>query len=247
METGGKAKILVVDDDDAIRNVIYIYLRNAGFDVLQAQDGYGALDIMGREEVALVILDIMMPGMDGLTFCRKIREYCNVPIIMVSARTEDMDKIQGLTLGADDYMTKPFNPMELIARVQANLRRMGMNGGGQAKEESPSRRVYKVRDLSIYPDTHQVLINDRPVKLTPKEFAILALLTHHPGQVYSLEQIYEAVWQEPIMDSENTVMVHIRNLREKIEENPRRPEYVKNVWEHVAQPHQRRRLASGKL
>lgn len=227
----GKIKILVVDDDDAIRNVIYIYLRNAGFEVLQAEDGFQALEVMNREDVALIVLDIMMPRMDGLTFCQKIRQQYNVPIIMLSAKTEDMDKIQGLTLGADDYVTKPFNPLELVARVQANLRRVGMNETAEPTPQvAAAATVYTIRDLSLHLDTHQVLLREQPVRLTPKEFAILALLIRHPGRVYSLEQIYEAVWQEPVMDSENTVMVHIRNLREKIEENPRRPEYVKNVW-----------------
>lgn len=231
MAASGKVKILVVDDDDAIRNVIYIYLRNAGFDVVQAEDGFQALDLMGREDIALIILDIMMPRMDGMTFCQKVRQQYNVPIIMLSAKTEDMDKIQGLTLGADDYVTKPFNPLELVARVNANLRRVGMNDpAGTAQDTAAVKSAYCVRDLEIQPAAHQVFVHGEPVRLTPKEFAILALLARHPGRVYSLEQIYEAVWQEPVMDSENTVMVHIRNLREKIEENPRRPEYLKNVW-----------------
>ena len=219
-------RILVVDDDDAIRDVIRIYMRNAGYEVIQAEDGQEALALLAKVSVQLIILDLMMPRMDGIIFCMKLRERSQTPIIMLSAKTEDMDKIHGLSIGADDYMTKPFNPMELVARVNSQLRRY-LNFQTQSAE---AHDVLKIRGLKLNRTTHQVLLQEQEVRLTPKEFSILELLMEHVGMVFSIEQIYMSVWQEAFMESENTVMVHIRNIREKIELNPRKPEYLKNVW-----------------
>ena len=222
-----KIRILVVDDDDdAIRDVIQIYLRNAGYEVLQAEDGQEALALLTQTPVQLIILDLMMPHMDGISFCLKLREISHTPIIMLSAKTEDMDKIHGLSIGADDYMTKPFNPLELVARVKSQLRRYldFQQPSGKAQD------ILELRSLTLNRTTHQVLLQGQEVRLTPKEFAILELLLEHQGMVFSAERIYTAVWQEPFMESESTVMVHIRNIREKIEKSPRHPEYLKNVW-----------------
>ena len=221
-----KVRIMVVDDDDAIRDVIRIYLRNAGYEVVQAENGQEALELISQMSVQLVILDLMMPNMDGLSFCLKLRETSQIPIIMLSAKTEDMDKIHGLSIGADDYMTKPFNPMELIARVQSQLRRY-LQFQGPSDE---AKNILEIRGLSLNRTTHQVFLQGVEVRVTPKEFAILELLMENKGIVFSAERIYMAVWQEPFMESESTVMVHICNIREKIEKSPRQPEYLKNVW-----------------
>ncbi|AIQ76467.1 response regulator transcription factor [Paenibacillus sp. FSL R5-0876] len=216
--------ILVADDDSEIRDVIHVYLRNEGYQVLEAADGQEALNTIQTTSIQLVILDVMMPQMDGITACLKIREISNIPIIMLSAKQEDIDKITGLTTGADDYMIKPFNPLELLARVKAQLRRQSLIG----KEEFNSLLI--IKNLIIDKNKHSVKLNGIEVSLTPLEFAILTLLASRPGQVYSSEQIYESVWKEPYGYSDNTVMVHIRNLREKLEENPREPLYIKTVW-----------------
>ncbi|MEK4476963.1 response regulator transcription factor [Paenibacillus sp. FSL R7-0048] len=216
--------ILVADDDSEIRDVIHVYLRNEGYQVLEAADGQEALSTIQTTSIQLVILDVMMPQMDGITACLKIREISNIPIIMLSAKQEDIDKITGLTTGADDYMIKPFNPLELLARVKAQLRRQSLIG----KEEFNSLLI--IKNLIIDKNKHSVKLNGMEVSLTPLEFAILTLLASRPGQVYSSEQIYESVWKEPYGYSDNTVMVHIRNLREKLEENPREPLYIKTVW-----------------
>ncbi len=216
--------ILVVDDDSEIRDVIHVYLRNEGYHVLEAADGQEALNIIQTTPIQLVILDVMMPRMDGIIACLKIRELSNTPIIMLSAKQEDIDKITGLTTGADDYMIKPFNPLELLARVKAQLRRQSLIG----KEEFNSLLI--IKDLIIDKNKHSVKLNGIEIPLTPLEFSILTLLASRPGQVFSSEQIYESVWKEPFGFSDNTVMVHIRNLREKLEENPREPHYIKTVW-----------------
>ncbi|WP_339188500.1 MULTISPECIES: response regulator transcription factor [unclassified Paenibacillus] len=216
--------ILVADDDSEIRDVIHVYLRNEGYQVLEAADGQEALSTIQTTSIQLVILDVMMPQMDGITACLKIREISNIPLIMLSAKQEDIDKITGLTTGADDYMIKPFNPLELLARVKAQLRRQSLIG----KEEFNSLLI--IKNLIIDKNKHSVKLNGIEVSLTPLEFAILTLLASRPGQVYSSEQIYESVWKEPYGYSDNTVMVHIRNLREKLEENPREPLYIKTVW-----------------
>ncbi len=220
--------ILVIDDDTAIQDLIEIYLRNEGFQVLKAGNGLEALDILAKVKVHLAILDIMMPKLDGIQACLKIREQNELPIIMLSAKVEDLDKIHGLSVGADDYLTKPFNPLELVARVKSQLRRYLHYQ--HPVQSSAKEDVLKIGNMIINTITHQVLINKIEVKLTPKEFAILELLARHRGMVFSRERIYEIVWNEAILESENTVMVHIRNIREKIEENPRKPHYLKNVW-----------------
>ncbi|RCX23181.1 DNA-binding response OmpR family regulator [Fontibacillus phaseoli] len=216
--------VLVVDDDSEIRDVINVYLRNEGYRVIEAADGLEALDVIKTVSIQLIILDVMMPRMDGISACIKIREISNTPIIMLSAKEEDIDKITGLTTGADDYMIKPFNPLELLARVKAQLRRQSLIG----KEDSSS--LILIKDLVIDKDKHSVTLKGNNISLTPLEFSILELLASRPGQVFSSNRIYETVWKEPFGNSDNTVMVHIRNLREKIEESPREPHYIKTVW-----------------
>nr|WP_194246861.1 response regulator transcription factor [Brevibacillus borstelensis] len=217
---------MVVDDEEEIRNLIAIYLQNEGYRVLKAADGVEALEMLRREEVQLLILDVMMPRMDGIQACLKIREQQHLPIIMLSAKSQDMDKIYGLSTGADDYMTKPFNPLELIARVKSQLRRyLKLNQVSALREDE-----LEIGDLLINTATRGVKVSGRDVKLTPTEFAILELLARHPGVVFSTEHIYERVWKESFGQSDNTVMVHIRKLREKIEEDTRKPRYIKTVW-----------------
>ncbi len=223
----GHEKILVVDDEKEIRDLIEIYLKNEGFQIIKASNGREALEILEEEEVHLIILDIMMPEMDGIKACMKIREEKNMPIIMLSAKAEDMDKIFGLTTGADDYVTKPFNPLELIARVKSQIRRytkLNSNAAAATGEE------IEIDDLVINVSTHQVKINGEEIKLTPREFDILELLARNRGMVFSMERIYQKVWKEDFFDSPNTVMVHVRKIREKIEKDPRNPQYIKTVW-----------------
>ncbi|TBL76287.1 response regulator transcription factor [Paenibacillus thalictri] len=216
--------VLVVDDDSEIRDVIQVYLRNEGYRVLEAANGVEALDVLQSNAVQLIILDVMMPRLDGIKACLKIRETSTVPIIMLSAKGEDIDKIAGLTTGADDYLTKPFNPLELLARVKAQLRRQLF------KATEVSDALIRIGDLMIEKTKHLVTLKGNDISLTPLEFAILELLAAHPGQVFSADKIYESVWKEPSGYSENTVMVHIRNLREKIEDTPREPRYIKTIW-----------------
>ncbi|MFB0844227.1 response regulator [Paenibacillus oleatilyticus] len=216
--------VLVADDDPDIRDIIQIYLRNEGYRVLEAEDGLQALKLAEQEKVDIIILDIMMPQMDGIRACVKIREKSDVPIIMLSAKGEDLDKITGLSTGADDYVVKPFNPLELVARVKACLRRQHMIG------KKTERGRVEVDDLVVDPARHLVTVRGKKVNLTPIEFAILALLAKNRGQVFSVDAIYEQVWKEGAFHSDNTVMVHIRNLREKIEDIPREPRYIKTVW-----------------
>lgn len=222
----GKEVILVVDDEKEIRDLIGIYLLNDGYSVIKAANGVEALDILKDEHVDLIILDIMMPIMDGLEACIKIREYKNMPIIMLSAKSEDMDKIMGLTTGADDYVSKPFNPLELIARVKSQLRRYMQVNVIEEVDES----IVEVDDLYINTNTHEIKIGDRDVRLTPREFDILLLIAKNRGIVFSVKKIYETVWKEEFMESDNTIMVHIRKIREKIEENPRKPRFIKTIW-----------------
>ncbi|GGH50266.1 DNA-binding response regulator [Paenibacillus silvae] len=218
--------VLVVDDDPEIRDIIHVYLRNEGYTIIEAANGEEALHAFEHQaSIQLVILDVMMPKMDGIQACFKIREISDVPIIMLSAKEEDIDKITGLTTGADDYMTKPFNPLELLARVRAQLRRQTLLN---KKEEVKDLII--IRDLIIDKSKHSVKKNDKEIALTPLEFSVLELLSSRPGQVFSPEHIYETVWNEPYGYSDNTVMVHVRNLREKIEETPRSPQYIKTVW-----------------
>lgn len=222
-----KETILVVDDEKEIRDLIEIYLKNEGYNTLKASDGLEALSLLKTREVQLIILDVMMPNMDGIRACMKIREERNTPIIMLSAKSEDLDKIMGLTTGADDYITKPFNPLELIARVKSQLRRyIKLNNNSVAF----GRAVLEIDDLVINTETHEVSIEGKAVKLTPREFDILELLARNPGKVFSIENIYQSIWQESFIQSDNTVMVHIRKIREKIEKDPRKPRYIKTVW-----------------
>jgi len=216
--------VLIVDDDAEIRDVIHVYLRNEGFHVLEAADGLEALERMQSASVQLVILDVMMPKLDGIRTCLKIRETSLVPIIMLSAKEEDIDKITGLSTGADDYVTKPFNPLELMARVKAQLRRQ------QFHKPQQDESVLHIGDLVIDKAQHQVTLRGARISLTPLEFAILELLASHRGHVFHADKIYESVWKERSGFSDNTVMVHIRNLREKLEDNPRQPQFIKTVW-----------------
>ncbi|MBM7578043.1 response regulator transcription factor [Jeotgalibacillus terrae] len=217
--------VLVVDDDKEIRDGIEIYLKNEGLQVIQAKDGIGAIAALDEHEIHLILLDIMMPQMDGITATFKIREQRNIPIIMLSAKSEDTDKILGLQIGADDYVTKPFNPLELIARVKSQLRRYVTFG--QFEEESDTVRV---NGLVLDQEAKQVTVDGEPVRLTPIELKILSLLMIHAGRVFSIDEIYEKVWKEPSFNAENTVAVHIRKIREKIEINPKNPRYLKVVW-----------------
>ena len=221
-----KEVILVVDDEKEIRDLIGIYLSNDGYSVIKAANGVEALAVLKDELVDLIILDIMMPIMDGLEACIKIREYKNMPIIMLSAKSEDMDKIMGLTTGADDYVSKPFNPLELLARVKSQLRRYMRVNVIEAKDES----IIEVDDLYINTNTHEIKVGDKDVRLTPREFDILLLIAKNRGIVFSVKRIYETVWKEEFMESDNTIMVHVRKIREKIEENPRKPRFIKTIW-----------------
>ena len=218
--------ILVVDDEKEIRELINIYLKNEGYNVFMASNGIEAIKILEKNDMDLIILDIMMPVMDGIDTCIKIREEKNMPIIMLSAKSEDMDKILGLTTGADDYLTKPFNPLELIARVKSQIRRYKRFNSPPEKREG----VIEIDELVIDTNTHEVKINNRDIKLTPREFDILELLARNKGIVFSIEKIYEKVWKEEFFESDNTVMVHIRKIREKLEDNSKNPKYIKTVW-----------------
>ena len=219
--------ILVCDDDKEIVRAIGIYLKNEGYRVLEAYDGIEALDILRKEEVHLIIMDIMMPRMDGMQATVRIREEKNIPIIMLSAKSEDVDKILGLNIGADDYVTKPFNPMELIARVKSQLRRYTTLG---SMNQPRNEKTFQSGGLILNDDTKEVTVDGTEVRLTPTEYRILALLTANAGRVYTIYQIYDAVWEEPAFNPENTVAVHIRHIREKIEINPKEPRYLKVVW-----------------
>lgn len=219
--------ILVCDDDKEIVDAIDIYLSQEGYHILKAYDGLQAIEIMKREEVHLILLDIMMPNLDGIRATRKIRETSSVPIIMLSAKSEDVDKILGLNIGADDYITKPFNPLELIARVKSQLRRYTQLGNLATEEKEA---VYICGGLVVNDDLKTVTVDGEPVKLTPIEYNILVLLIKNQGKVFSIEQIYENIWNEEAIGADNTVAVHIRHIREKIEINPREPRYLKVVW-----------------
>ncbi|MGC7871986.1 response regulator transcription factor [Desulfosporosinus sp. SYSU MS00001] len=218
-------KILVCDDDQEILEAIKIYLTNEGYVVFKASNGLEALQVLDENNIQLIIMDIMMPQMDGLKATIKIREDKNIPIIMLSAKSEDTDKIMGLTLGADDYITKPFNPLELVARVKSQLRRYTSLGSLETKSD-----VYKSGGLVIDDERKQVIVDGEEVKLTPVQYKILKLLTANAGRVFSIDEIYERVWNETAFSQENTVAVHIRRIREKIEINPKDPRYLKVVW-----------------
>lgn len=218
--------VLVCDDDRAIVDAIEIYLSQEGYTVLKAYDGLEALRILKENEVHLVLLDIMMPHLDGIRAAMKIRETSSVPIIFLSAKSEDVDKILGLNIGADDYITKPFNPLELTARVRSVLRRYTQLGA--IAEAKPT--VFRIGGLTIDDERKEVTVDGEAVRLTPIEYRILLLLVQNPGRVFSISQIYERIWNEEAFGGDNTVAVHIRHIREKIEINPKEPRYLKVVW-----------------
>lgn len=220
------ANILVCDDDREIVDAIEIYLRQDGYQIYKAYDGEQAIELLKKEEIHLCIMDVMMPKLDGIRATLKIREYSSIPIIMLSAKSEDTDKILGLNIGADDYITKPFNPLELVARVKSNLRRYTSLGSLNVENKA----IYQVGGLVINDDTKQVTVDDEPVKMTPIEYNILLLLVKNQGRVFSIDQIYESIWNEDAIGADNTVAVHIRHIREKIEINPKEPRYLKVVW-----------------
>lgn len=222
-----KPRILIVDDEREIREAIRIYLRGEDIETVMASNGQEAIDLVKQEEIHLVLMDVMMPGIDGIVATSLIREFSNVPIIMLTAKSEDTDKIMGLSIGADDYITKPFNPMELVARVKSQLRRYLQFNSPQS---TPNKDLLEVGGLSMNIVTKQVNVDGKEVRLTPTEFKILALLLKNKGRVFSNNDIYENVWDEPGYNAENTVAVHIRKIREKIEINPRDPRYLKVVW-----------------
>lgn len=217
--------ILVCDDEKEIADAIEIYMQNEGYKVFKVYDGFEALRVVAEHEIHLIIMDIMMPKMDGMRATMKIRDSKNIPIIMLSAKSEDYDKIMGLNAGADDYITKPFNPLELIARVKSQLRRFTSLGSMDEKQGE-----YKTGGLTLNSETREVTVDGVPVHLTPVEFGVLEYLIENIGKVFSIDQIYEAVWKETAYNSENTVSVHIRRIREKIEINPKEPKYLKVVW-----------------
>ena len=224
-----KPHVLVVDDEREIREAIRIYLRGEDIETIMATNGQEAVDLMKQKEIHLILMDVMMPGIDGIVATSLIREFSNVPIIMLTAKSEDTDKIMGLSLGADDYITKPFNPMELVARVKSQLRRY-LQLGSQTVTSSTNQDILEVNGLRINTATKQVFVDGKEVRLTPTEFKILSLLMRNKGRVFSISDIYENVWDEPGYNAENTVAVHIRKIREKIEINPRDPRYLKVVW-----------------
>lgn len=218
--------ILVCDDDKEIVDAIEIYLMQEGYNILKAYDGEMAIKMLKENDVKLLIMDIMMPKLDGIHATLKIREYSGIPIIILSAKSEDSDKILGLNIGADDYVTKPFNPLELVARVKSNLRRYTTLGSLNVENNA----LFQVGGLCMNDDTKEVTVDGEVVKLTPIEYNILLLLVKNAGRVFSIDQIYENIWNEEAIGADNTVAVHIRHIREKIEINPKDPKYLKVVW-----------------
>lgn len=220
--------VLVVEDDKEIREGVEIYLKSQGYEVFQAADGVEGLEVIEKEDIHLAIVDIMMPRMDGISMVVKLREKYDFPVIFLSAKSEEVDKIMGLNMGADDYVTKPFTPMELLVRVNSQLRRYRrfMERLGDKEENS---RIHTIGGLEINEDNVEVTVDGEPVKMTPIEYKILLLLMKNPGRVFSAEEIYERVWNERAINTD-TIMVHVRNIREKIEVNPREPKYLKVVW-----------------
>ena len=217
--------ILIVEDDKEIREGVQIYLQSQGYKVFQAADGVEGLEVLEKEEIHLAIVDIMMPRMDGIRMTMKLREKYDFPVIMLSAKSEEVDKITGLNIGADDYVTKPFTPMELMARVNSQLRRYRKF----LEKLAPKENVHVIGGLEINEETVEVTMDGNPVKLTPIEYKILLLLAKNPGRVFSAEEIYERVWQEKAINTD-TIMVHVRNIREKIEIDTKNPKYLKVVW-----------------
>ena len=223
-----KEKILVVDDEAAIADLVEVYLTNEGYAVFACGTAAEALEIVAREELSLAILDVMLPDMDGFALCQRIRENHLFPILMLTARGEDTDKITGLTLGADDYVTKPFSPLELVARVKTQLRRYLRYNGGEGA--APEDDEIDIRGLSISQARHRCTLNGQELKLTPLEFRILWTLCRRRGSVVSSEELFESAWGEKYLDNNNTVMAHIARLREKMYEPARRPKFIKTVW-----------------
>ena len=223
-----KHTILLVEDELGIRETVKIFLKSENYEVIEAENGKEGLIALQNNDIHLAIVDIMMPVMDGLTMTMKLREVSDIPVIFLTAKTEDIDKITGLNLGADDYITKPFEPMELIARVNSNLRRYEQILNLKGSTQTPSNQLI-VGGLVLDQATKEVFVNGQSVRLTKKEFQILELLMSYPGKVYSAEEIYESIWEETAINTE-TIMVHVRRLREKIEANPKHPEYLKAVW-----------------
>ena len=221
--------ILVVDDEKEIADLVEISLVSDGYKVFKADNAQKGLELLEKESVQLVLLDIMMPGMDGLEMCKRIRETNNIPIIMLSARSTDLDKILGLGTGADDYVVKPFNPLELTARVKSQLRRYTQLNPQSNAQESQKNEI-TIRDLTINKDNHKVMVGDEEIKLTPIEFDILYLLASNPGRVFSTDEIFEKVWNEKVYEANNTVMVHIRRLRGKMKEDTRQTKIITTVW-----------------
>lgn len=228
-------KILVCDDEKDIVNALRIYLTGEGFEVVEAFNGKEALEVLSKEDIHLVLMDIMMPVMDGIEAMVELRKSYNIPVILLTAKSEDMDKVLGLNVGADDYITKPFNPVELIARVKSQLRRYMMLGGAKEKNaptQNEKDDVLRIGGIELDDRAKKVSLDGEEVSLTPREYDILKLLMEHPGKVYSPKEIYSEVWQDPGYGAENTVAVHVRHLREKLEYDPANPRYVIAVWGH---------------
>ncbi len=221
--------ILVVDDEKEIADLVEWYLHNEGYCVHVCHDGKQALEAIAHESLDLAILDVMLPDMDGFALCKKIREHWHYPVIMLTAKVEDIDKIKGLTIGADDYITKPFNPLEMVARVKAQLRRY-MRYNASDEGQAPEANEFDFAGLIINKDTHKCSLYGKPLSLTPIEFSILWYLCENRGKVVSSEELFEAVWGEKYLDNNNTVMAHIGRLREKMHEPPRKPKFIKTVW-----------------
>lgn len=217
--------ILIVDDEKDIRDIVGIYLENSGYRIIKEEDGQKVLELLEHEKIDLAIIDVMMPKMDGVQLCMKIRDSRNLPIIMLSAKNQDMDKVLGLSAGADDYLAKPFNPVELLARVRAQLRRFN-----ELNPNSGNSGVLKYNGLTLYLENHKAMLDEKEVRLTPTEFAILKLLWENKGVVFSTDRIYNRIWSEEEYEVDNTVMVHIRNLRDKIERDKKNPTYIRTVW-----------------
>ena len=224
-----KYHVLVAEDDEQIRDGIEIYLKSQGYEVFKAADGIEGLEILKEKEIHLAIIDVMMPRMDGIHMVMRLRKEYDFPVIMLSAKSEEVDKIMGLNMGADDYVTKPFQPLELLARVNSHLRRYQrfLEIAGVGKEEPEN--IYRIGGIELNEDTKEVFVDGETIKMTPMEFKILALLMRNPGRVFSAEEIYERVWNERAINTD-TVMVHVRKIREKIEYNPKEPKYLKVVW-----------------
>ncbi|MCH5268576.1 MAG: VanR-ABDEGLN family response regulator transcription factor [Lachnospiraceae bacterium] len=219
--------VLIVDDEEEIAELLEVYLSNSGYRILKCGDGETALQLVENETVDLMLLDVMLPDIDGFTLCKQLRKSYYFPIIMLTARVADEDKIKGMVLGGDDYITKPFNPLEVTARVQAQLRRAG---DYNKNENQRKDNVYDIQGLVVESDAHRCTLYGREITLTPTEFGVLEYLCKHRGEVVSTEELFEAVWKEKFYDSNNTVMAHIARLREKLQENARKPKFIKTVW-----------------